>query len=412
MLTILLVLFLLALSAFFSSSETAFFSLNTLRLEKLKKRDRSALRIELLKDKPDQLLATILLGNMFVNIFLSSLSAVIFVKYFGPQGIVYSVIITTVMLLLFGEILPKTIAYYSAERLALIVAPIMDILNSIFYPLSSIVIHISRSMFKILFKKTLTSEIEEVMTEEELKMALEQSVRQGVIEEDIEDMIQSVLAFSDIEAQSVMTPRPDVSRLNIDEDLDKIEGFLRSFKHSYIPVFEKNIDNIIGVLRTKDYFLGKGKIKDILLEPYFIPESKKIDDLMRELLVRKQKIAIVVDEHGGFSGIVTQEDIQEEIFGEIYDEYESAQKAIVKLGSVEFLVAASTSVADINRELELNLPNEDSNLAGLILDRLERFPHKGESFAFDGVQFCVESCTKRRILKVNLKILSRKVSDD
>lgn len=403
MITILLFLLLLAMSAFFSSAETAFFSLNPVRLEKLKRRDRSALRIELLKDDPNQLLATILLGNMFVNIFLSSLSAVIFYELLGQEGLILSALLITSLILFFGEIVPKSLAYYSAERVALFAAPIVDILNSIFYPISALIIKVSEAMF-VFFFRGVHMHKEEVMTEEALKMALEVSVLQGNIDEDLEEMIQSVLSFSDIEASTVMTPRIDVNRISIGENRDKIEGMLKAYKHSYIPVYKDKIDNVVGILRTKDFFLKDLAIRQLMREPYFVPESKKIDDLLRELLKRKQKVAIVVDEHGGFSGIVSQEDIQEEIFGEIYDEYESEQADIIKYSDREYSVRAGTAIDDINYELDINIDTEEDNLAAYILDKIERLPLKGESFVFDDIRYTIESCTRRRILQVKITL--------
>lgn len=398
----LFIFLLLALSAFFSASETAFFSLNTFRLEKLKKQNRDALRIELLKNHPDRLLSTILLGNMFVNILLSSLFAVVFVQLSGHRGLMYSFVITTLVILLFGEILPKTIAYYNAEKVAILFAGTLDVMVSLFLPVTQFIVKFSKFLLNLIFGKKHNTIHEDVVTEEELKVALNQSVLQGGIAEDTEEMIQSVLAFSQIDAYSVMTPRPDVCRLDVNEKSGIIIQKLVSCKHSYLPVFEDSVDNIIGVLRTKDYFFIGGALRPLLLEPYFVPESMKIDDLLRDLIIRKQKIAVVVDEHGGFSGIVTQEDIKEEIFGEIYDEYEHDQGAIIERSPGEYLIAAGISVADINWELDFNMSGEEMTLAGKILDYLKRFPAKGETFTLDGFDMKIENCTKRKILKVSL----------
>lgn len=411
MVNILTFIFLLALSAFFSSAETAFFSLNPVRLEKLKRRDRSALRIELLKDNPNQLLSTILLGNMFVNIFLSSLSAVLFVEVFGPKGMAMSVFVVTVIILFAGEIIPKSLAYYSAEKVSILAAPTIDILNSCFYPLSLMVIKISESFFRIFFPRVPLHQ-EHVVSEEELKMALELSVLQGNIDEDLEDMIHSVLSFSKIEAVTVMTPRIDVNRIRIDEERNNIASLLKEYRHSYLPVYKDKVDNVVGVLKAKDFFLNDKPLFQLIKEPYFVPESKKIDSLLRELLETKNKVAIVVDEHGGFSGIVTQEDIQEEIFGEIYDEYDIEQADITKINDNEFLIRAGTSIDDINYELEIEINTEEDNLAAYILSKIERLPEKDECLLINDIEYIIESCTKRRIVQVRVLVPERRVTHD
>jgi putative hemolysin len=396
------VIVLLVLSAFFSASETAFFSLNAVRLEKLKKRNRAALAIERLKHDAGRLLSTILIGNMFVNIFIASFTTILFVRLFGSGGVAVSLVVSTLVVLLFGEIIPKVFAFYSAERFALAATPVMRFLVALFRPLSFSVTKISDFFLRKAFKQALTYS-EEVMTEEELKNALELGREEGVIEEGEETMIQAVLEFSDTDAYTIMTPRIDVRVLDIEEETADIPRLLREFKHSYIPIYRERIDNIVGVLRTKDFFLQDKPVREILQEAYFVPETKKIDDLLRELVERNQKMAIVVDEHGGFAGIVTREDIQEEIFGEMFDEYEAGQEPIREIAPGHYAVRGGTSMADLNWELDLTLPEEDT-VAGFILERLGRFPRQGESLDYDGISFVVRACTKRRILTVEIQV--------
>ncbi|MBN2120431.1 MAG: HlyC/CorC family transporter [Candidatus Omnitrophica bacterium] len=399
----LLFVILIVCSAFFSGSETAFFSLSKVRLEKFKKKNRKALGIEDLKEKPDYLLASILLGNMFVNIAFASSVAALFIGFSGKYGIFLSIAASSLIILIFGEILPKMIAINTAEKFALISSYVLRIFNMIVFPLCWLVIGISKNLFKWIFRRDIRQE--NILTEQELKEALEVGKTQGIIDEEEEDMIHLILEFSDKEASEIMTPRIDVKAIDIEEIPDKIYETLRQFKHSYVPVFRENIDDIVGVLRTKDYFLDEEKsLEKLLRGPVFVPETKNIGDLMKELLSKKEKMALVVDEHGGFSGIVTQEDVQEEVFGEVYDEYETPKKTIEKVSKKEFIVDAGVSVKDVNYELDLNLPEEEDTLGGFILSIIERFPQEKEVISFKGMKFIVEKATKRRILRLRIKL--------
>ena len=217
-------------------------------------------------------------------------------------------------------------------------------------------------------------------------------------------MIHSILELSDTEASGILTPRTEVKAIDIEESPDEIYNKLINMRHSYVPVFKENRDEIVGVLRTKDYFLNREKdLKDVMRQPFFVPETKNIGDLLRELITRKEKIAVVVDEYGGFSGIVTQEDIQEEVFGEIYDEYEVPRKIITKVNDREYIIEANISIRDLNYELDLELPDEEDTLGGFILSLIERFPKEKEVILYKNLEFTVEKATKKRIIQVRLK---------
>lgn len=395
---------LIVLSAFFSGSETAFFSLNQVRLEKFKKKNRKALQIERLKAKPDYLLSSILLGNMSVNIAFSSLIAAMFIKLDYQFGIFFSIVTSSLVILIFGEILPKGFAIHTAERFALLSSYILKIFHKIVWPLCWLLISVSRFLFRLVFRRE-TKE-EDILTEEELKEALDVGKVQGFIDTQEKDMIHSILAFSDIEASQILTPRTEVKAVDIESPCEHIDKELKGIKHSYVPVFREDIDEIVGVLRTKDFFLNRGQdIKSLIRPPFFIPETKNIGDLLRELIARGEKIALVVDEYGGFSGVVTLEDIQEEIFGEFYDEYEVPKKNIKKVKDKEFLVEADISLKDLNYQLNLELPQEEQDsLGGFILSLIERFPKEAEVIKYKNLEFIVERATKKRILRLKIKI--------
>lgn len=399
----LIVVILLFSSAFFSGSETAFFSLHKVKLEKLKKKTRLALRVERFKNKPANLLSLILMGNALVNIALASYLARKSFIFLGAKGTLVSIFFTSAIIILLGEIFPKIFALYYAEPFSLYASYPLSIFEKIFFPVSWVLSSFSNMLLKIFGVQISASD--GALSEEEFKVALSLSRERGFIKKDEEEMIHSVLLFTDTKAKEIMTPRTDVKAIDLTEDLKDLEERLKEFKHSSLPVYKETIDNIVGVLKTKDYFLNKDKpLEDLLREPFFVPESEKIDDILREFLKKKEKVAVVVDEYGGFSGLLTLEDIQEEIFGELYDEYEVPQKKIEKVSENEYLLEASILISDLNYELGLNLPEREETLAGFILSYLERFPRDKEKIVWGDFEFIIENSTRKRILQVRLII--------
>ncbi len=403
MMHILLFFILILLSGFFSGSETAFFSLGKVRLEKFKKKNRKALQIEKIKSRPDYLLSILLLGNMFVNIAFSSLIAVIFIDIYPETGVFISILVSSLLILIFGEILPKGMAFSVAESFALFSSYVIKFLQKIIFPLSFIIIHITQSFMYLVFRRNIKEE--DVLTEEELKEALEIGKAKSFIDEEEQDMIHSILEFSEVEASEIMTPRVDVKAIDIKDSPEEIEADLKEITHSYVPIYNESIDNLAGIMRTKDYFLKKSKtIQDVIRQPIFIPETKLISDLLKEMISQKEKMVLVMDEYGGFSGLITLEDIQEEIFGEIYDEYEVPFENIKKISKHEFLVNPRISIKDLNYELNLNIPEEEGILSGFLLNLIKYFPQEGEEISFGKLVFRIERATKKKILLIKLKI--------
>lgn len=401
--SILLFLILLILSGFFSGSETAFFSLGKVQLEKFKKRNRKALRIERLRARPDYLIASILIGNMFVNIAFSSLITKIFVGFDSEIGLFLSISISSLLIMIFGEILPKGIAISVAEKFALFSSYIINTFSRIVYPVSFVIISISRGIFRVFFRRELKEE--DLLTEEELKEALELGRSEGVIDEEEQDMIHSILEFSEVEVSEIMTPRVNMKAIDIQDAHEDIREKLRKIRHSYVPVYQESIDNIVGVLKTKDYFLSQEKeVEKIMRIPFFVPETKNISDLLKEMMEKKEKMAVVMDEYGGVAGIVTLEDVQEEIFGELYDEYEIPLPDIEELKGNEYRVNPSTPVKDFNYELDVNIPEEEDTIGGFVLSLIERFPLPGEKITYENIDFVVEKSTRKRILLLKVKV--------
>ena len=243
------------------------------------------------------------------------------------------------------------------------------------------------------------------LTEEEIKKAIELGGKRGTISEAEKDLIYSVLEFKDTKVSEIMTPRIEVKALKWDLSQEEVLEYLRKTKHSKLPVYAESLDNIVGIIQAKDIFLNENLDWHIFLRnPLFVPESKKIDDLLKTFLETKKQIAIVLDEYGGTSGILTLEDIEEEIFGEIYDEFESPIKLIERVGEDTYRVSGKTPIKTLNLELGIDLPQKEDTLAGFILSHLEKIPHPQERFEINQREFIIERATPKRIISVILKL--------
>jgi len=396
----------LALSAFFSSSEVALVAINRVKVRTLINEGRKgAVALATLKEHPDHILITILIGNNIVVIGAATIATAIAIEFFGDIGIGIATGIVTIIILIFGEIGPKLYATRADENFALAVAPIILFLSKVLTPIIWIVDRVSQSHKG----KGLSVP---VVTEEEIKEWIDVGKEGGSIEEEEKEMLYSVLEFGDTTAREIMTPRIDVAMM---EDTNTVDSALKLFNEtgfSRIPVYHDSVDNIIGVLNVKDVFSvllsGKKKtsINEIMYDPYFIPETKKIDDLLKELQVRKVQMAIVLDEYSSFAGIVTVEDILEELVGDILDEFDQEEPDIQKVGEGVYIVDAQVWVEDLNDELDLNLPVHESyeTIGGLLIDRLGHIPHPGESAEIKeaNATLVVVQMRGRRIVKVKI----------
>jgi len=394
-----LILILLILSAFFSATEVAIFSLSKPAFRRLKERNPSAKRLNLIYKNPSFYLSAIVLGNTLVNIGLTSLITLSSVMLWHKIGIIFSIFLSLTLVLFLGEIFPKTIAIYNQEKVSLIGAGLLPLIGKIFYPLIKII----QIFIDVISKRFLKKR--NILTEEEIKEAIELGEKRGILSEAEKDLINSVLEFKDTRVSEIMTPRIEVKALEWSWSKEKVIKFLKESKHSKFPVYKESLDNIVGIIYAKDIFLNKNLDWHIFLRnPLFVPESKKIDDLLKIFLKTNKQVAIVLDEYGGTSGILTLEDIEEEIFGEIYDEYEIPFKMIEKIDEDTFRVAGKTPIKTLNLELGLDLPQEEDTIAGLILSQLERIPHDKEKINFSNLEFIIERATPKRIVSVILKI--------
>ncbi|MCK9276489.1 MAG: hemolysin family protein [Methanoculleus sp.] len=407
--TIEIVLFLicLLLSGFFSSSEVALISITRAKVRALLNQGRKgAEALDTLKRSTDTILITILIGNNIANVAAASLATAIAIGIYGDVGIGIATFFTVILMLVFGEIGPKMYASRNTEDLALRVALPILYLSKVIYPVLWVSDHI-RQQFA--FRPGVA---EPVVTEEEIKEWIDVGEEEGTIEEQERDMLYSVLRFGDTTVREVMTPRIDVVMI---EDTSTLENALSIFNDtgfSRIPVYHEQIDNVIGLLNIKDIFAAvfrqqmSAMIRDMMYEPYFVPESKKIDELLKELQVKKQHMAVVLDEYGSFAGIVTVEDMLEELVGEIMDEFDEEEPEVQRIDEGVFLVDARAWVEHLNEDLDLNLPLMDSyeSIGGLVIDRLGHIPRRGEVVKIEesGIMLVVMQMRGRRIVKVKL----------
>jgi CBS domain containing-hemolysin-like protein len=396
------------LSAFFSSSEVALISMTRAKVRTLDNENRAGSRALLvLKESPEHLLTTILIGNTVVNIAAASIATAIAIQQFGNVGIGIATGFVTIILLIFGEIGPKIYATRASDTFALTVAPVILFLSKIFTPAIWLVERVSPKFG--IGKDT----AEQTVTEDEIKEWIDVGKEDGTIEQDEQDMLYSVLEFGDTTAREIMTPRVNV--ILMDEEIS-FEEAIRIFNEtgfSRIPVYHDQIDNITGILNVKDVFSAMvshrkdSTIKEIMYDAMFVPETQKIDDLLKELRVHRVQMAIVIDEYSSFVGIVTVEDILEELVGDILDEFDKEEPGVQELAPGVHVVDAQTWVEDINESMNLGLPTDESyeTIGGLVIDRLGHIPqHPGEKVEIDSgrVTLVVMQMHGRRIVKVKI----------
>tara|TARA_B100000315_G_scaffold259884_1_gene317848 strand:+ start:614 stop:1870 length:1257 start_codon:yes stop_codon:yes gene_type:complete len=411
---ILLFIVFIFLSAFFSSSETAIFSLNNVKLRKLSQKYPQAKKVKTLLKKPTRLLSAIVFGNILVNIGLTSLSTTIFVKQLGPNGLFIAIALSGLVILFLGEIFPKTLAIYMAERLSLVVTPWISIFSKAFSPLIIVIERVVNYFSSFFIKKSRKT----TLSDEEFKAVLTLSKKEGQITAQEEAMIGYVLEFKDTQASEILTARIDIKGIDISSSQAQVLNFLRKEKHSKIPVYEGSLDNIVGMLYAKDVFLKSDQdYHQLLRKPIFIPESKGIDDILKLFLYNNERLAVVLDEYGGCEGLITLEDIIEEIFGEIYDEFETVEEPLEKIVNQEWKVYGKTAIKTVNAKLGLEFPEDEDTIAGFILSQIERIPKTGEEFDFTvknsstakatKIHFKIQRATARRIVSLVLTILGQ-----
>lgn len=406
---LLCLILLLMLSAFFSSAETSFTTVSLIRMRTLAEDGNiKAKRVLAISEQSAKMLSAVLIGNNIVNISASSIATVLAVDIFGSVGAGIATGALTILILIFGEISPKTLATIHADKLALAYSGIISFLMKILTP----VIYITNAL-SLIFLKLLRVNPKagnKAMTEEELRTIVDVGHESGVIESEEREMINNVFDFTDSEAKEIMVPRIDMTFVPVDATYQELLDIFRETKYTRLPVYEDTNDNVIGILNVKDLLLVENladlSIRKIMREPFFTYEHKKTAELLRQMQSSSINIAIVLNEYGTTEGLITLEDLLEEIVGEIHDEYDANEEEdITAINEHEFIVLGSMNLEDLCDSLNLSMESEEyDSIGGYLLEHLDHLPEEGESITTEeGTILRVEKMDKNRIEKVYLK---------
>ena len=397
--------FLVVMSAYFSATETAFSSLNRVRMKS--KADggnqRAALALELEEDY-DRLLSTILIGNNIVNITATTVSTVLFTKLLPVYGPTVSTVVLTVIILIFGEISPKSLAKENAEDFAMFSAPILRVFIALLRPVNFLFTQWKRLLTKLLRKKA-----EDGITEEELITMVDQAEDEGGLDQHESQLIRAAIEFNDLEVEEILTPRVDVVAV---EDIDSMDEIARTFAengYSRLPVYHEDIDDIVGVIHEKDFhaarYHGREDVQGIISPVLYTTGNTKISHLLRILQREKAHMVIVVDEYGGTEGLVTLEDIVEELVGEIWDEHDEVIEEFKKQADGSYLISCSADLTDLFDLFSISDECDANTVSGWVMEQVGRVPEAGDHFVADGLDVTVTKVDHRRVLEIKVVVL-------
>lgn len=403
---------LLMMSAYFSATETAFSSLNKIRLKNMVSDGNKKAKLALeLSNNYDKMLSTILIGNNIVNIASTSIATVLFIDIIknADTGATLSTIVMTVAILIFGEISPKSMAKESPERFAMFSAPFLKILMTVLTPLNVVF-----SLWKKLLSKVVKIEDDHKMTQDELMVLVDEVTQEGGIDEDEGKLIRSAIEFTERSAEDILTPRIDLEAISKDASKEEIALLFQESGYSRLLVYEEDIDDIIGVVHLKDFYTEKGitgmSLAQIMTEPVFVPKSIMISDLLKVLQTRKSHIAVVSDDYGGTLGIVTMEDILEELVGEIWDEHDEVIETFTELDDNKYKVMCNTDLETFLKFFNVDYNDENISLNGWVMEELEKIPETGDKFSFENLDVTVMHTDDRRA--VELEVIVNEVPEE
>ena len=402
----------LALSAYCSATETAFSSANTTRLRTLAEKGsgNAALALKLL-EQYDRLLSTILIGNNIVNIATASIGTVLFVRHYGDAGATISTVVVTVVVLIFGEISPKSIAKDCAEKCAMLSAPILRVLIWVLMPLNLLF-----SLWKKLLAKVFRLNCDSKMSQEELLMLVDEVQQDGSIDRDEGELLKNAIGFSEQEAQDILIHRVDLAALPVTASKEEVAALFTQTKYSRLLIYQDSIDHILGTVHQKDFYVGCGvteqPLSAIISPPVFALENEPIRLLLKKLQQAKTHVAVVVDEYGGTCGIVTMEDILEELVGEIWDEHDEEEVFLRKLAPDTWLVDAGMDFDDFAAFFHLKTDSEMVSVSGWVMEQFGRVPEAGDSFTFDDLAVRVTRVENHRIEEIQVTRQTPEPADD
>ena len=408
---VIFILILLMLSAFFSGSETALTAASRVRLNtKEKEGDERAAMVNKIRDQKDRMIGALLLGNNLVNILASALATSVLIKVFGEAGVFYATLVMTLLVLIFAEVLPKTYAFHHADSMSMRIAPVIRLVIKIFAPVTEMVTWVVRMVLKIFGVDI--SKVGAGSHLELLRGVIE--MHEGPEEETNEqrNMLRSILDLGDVDVEDIMIHRKSVVMINIEDPIESIVEQVLDSPYTRLPLWKDNQDNIVGVIHAKlllkELRSVEGRVKEIeianvMMEPWFIPETTALYSQLQAFRERKEHFACVIDEYGSLMGIVTLEDILEEIVGDIDDEYDETISGVKIISGNRYMVDGSVTIRDLNREYDWGLPDEEySTLAGLILYESQMIPEAGQSFRYHGFRFDVIKRQKNQITLIRV----------
>ncbi|MEZ5844615.1 MAG: HlyC/CorC family transporter [Hyphomicrobiaceae bacterium] len=407
---------LLALSAFFSGSETALTAASRARMHALESEgSERARQVNALLARPERLIGTVLLGNNLVNILASSLTTSVLIGFFGDSGVFYATIIMTVLVVIFSEVLPKTYAIAYADAIALAVAPVMRVLIVVMRPFTFAIDSIVRLILRITPTRR-DDEANILAAHEELRGTIELSHREGAVEKGDVNMLGGVLDLKELEVSDIMVHRTNMETINAEDPPQKIVDDLMKSQYTRMPVWREEPDNIVGVLHSKDLLAALGRVGwdparlDILAlakPAWFIPDSTSLNDQLNAFLKSKAQLALVVDEYGEVQGLLTLEDILEEIVGQITDEHDASDTSIRPQADGTVNVDGAVAIRDLNREMDWDLPDEEATtIAGLVIHEAQTIPEPGQAFTFHGYRFEILRKSRNRLTAIRVRPLS------
>lgn len=417
-LQILLIICLVVLSACFSASETAFSSLNRIKLKNAAENgDKKASAVLKLVDSYDRLLSTVLVGNNIVNILASSIGTLLFIDLMNgdsASGSTWSTIVLTVVILIFGESLPKGLAKEKPEKFAMAFLPFLKTLKILLWLPATALIGIKKLTTKLFHKKD-GGDDDSLITEDEIITFVEEAEHEGGINEQESELIRSAVEFNDREAQEILTHRVDIQAVSDETDKEEINDIFIKTGYSRLPVFKGTIDNIIGVIHHKDFYnkvmTGKSAVKDIIKPVLSVHKSIKISALLKLLQKSKTHMAVVADDFGGTLGIVTMEDIIEELVGDIWDEHDDVVEEIVEIGENKYRILCTAPLDDVFELFDLRNDCDEMSVGGWVMTELDKIPEEGDSFTYENVDVVVTKTDSRRVLEIEATVHPKKDED-
>lgn len=395
---------LILMSAYFSATETAFSSVNKIRLKNMASEGNKKAKLALdLSNDYDKLLSTILVGNNIVNIAATSLATVIFIDIYGSIGATISTAVMTVLVLIFGEISPKSMAKEAPETFSMFSAPIIRFFMIILAPVNFIF-----SLWKKLLSKIIKVDEDRKMTQDELMVLVDEVTQDGGIDEDEGKLLRSAIEFTERCAEDILTPRIDLEAVPSDATKEEVALLFQESRFSRLLVYEDTIDDIIGVIHQKDFYTEKGitgrKLSEVMTQPVFVPKSIMISDLLKYLQKNKSHIAVVSDDYGGTLGIVTMEDILEELVGEIWDEHDDVVETFTKIDEKKYKVLCNTDLETFLKFFDISYDEENSSVNGWVMEELGKIPEVGDKFSYENLDVTVTETEDRRVVEIEVLV--------